>query len=332
MTFDEALAAADRALYEAEGPGRQPDRHVRLTHAAALRCGHDRTDEAISFPRQEAATRRFRLGLPRAFTPAPDGRRVAFIRSAGGRDPVGSLWVAEADGSGGLDRAPRRRCPRARPSGRRPARRRRRPDASACARPRPASPPSAPMTTSRAPSSASTASPSSSTWRRRAAQPASCRIPGRSSIRGSPPTAPPSPSSAGGRCTSWPPTAAPTPRLLASPTSEQQSWGLADFVAAEELDRVAGCGGWPAARRCSPSTSTSHAVAIRWIADPAQPERSRIRTATRPPAPTTRSPGCSASASTATRTRDRLGPRRLPVPGHGAAGRRRRRRHQRPEP
>ena len=59
-------------------------------------------DEAISFPRQEAATRRFRLGLPRAFAPAPDGRRVAFIRSAGGRDPVGSLWVAEADGAGGL--------------------------------------------------------------------------------------------------------------------------------------------------------------------------------------------------------------------------------------
>ena len=50
----------------------------------------------ISFPRQEAVTRRFRLGLPRSFSLAPDGIRVAFLRSAGGRDPVGSLWVADA--------------------------------------------------------------------------------------------------------------------------------------------------------------------------------------------------------------------------------------------
>ncbi len=60
------------------------------------------TDLPVSYPRQEAATRRFRLGVPRAFRIAPDGTRLAFIRSAGGRDPVGSLWVAEADGAGGL--------------------------------------------------------------------------------------------------------------------------------------------------------------------------------------------------------------------------------------
>ncbi len=56
----------------------------------------------LSYPQQEALTRRFRLGQPRAFTIAPDGSRIAFIRSAGGRDPRGSLWVAEPDGSGGL--------------------------------------------------------------------------------------------------------------------------------------------------------------------------------------------------------------------------------------
>jgi dipeptidyl-peptidase 4 len=56
----------------------------------------------ITFPRQDAVTRGFRLGTPRAFVPSPDGRRVAFIRSAGGRDAVGSLWVAEADGRGRL--------------------------------------------------------------------------------------------------------------------------------------------------------------------------------------------------------------------------------------
>lgn len=56
----------------------------------------------ISYPQQEALTRRFRLGQPRAYTVAPDGSRVVFIRSAGGRDPRGSLWVAEPDGSGGI--------------------------------------------------------------------------------------------------------------------------------------------------------------------------------------------------------------------------------------
>ena len=56
----------------------------------------------VSYPQQEALTRRFRLGQPRAFVVAPSGERVAFIRSSGGRDPRGSLWVAEADGQGGL--------------------------------------------------------------------------------------------------------------------------------------------------------------------------------------------------------------------------------------
>lgn len=51
------------------------------------------TDAAApeSYPRQEAATRRFRLGTPRGFAIAPDGQRVAFIRSHGGRDPIGNL-------------------------------------------------------------------------------------------------------------------------------------------------------------------------------------------------------------------------------------------------
>ncbi len=56
----------------------------------------------ISYPRQEAVTRRFRLGRPRAFAVSPDGARVAFIRSAGGEDPVGSLRLLEAAGAGRL--------------------------------------------------------------------------------------------------------------------------------------------------------------------------------------------------------------------------------------
>ncbi|HEY6500655.1 MAG TPA: DPP IV N-terminal domain-containing protein, partial [Streptosporangiaceae bacterium] len=45
-----------------------------------------------SFPRQQARTRRFSLGLPRSFTVAPDGSRVAFLRSKGADDPVTCLW------------------------------------------------------------------------------------------------------------------------------------------------------------------------------------------------------------------------------------------------
>jgi len=48
-----------------------------------------------SFPRQEARTRRFTLGVARAFRVSPDGARVAFLRTKGGADPVTCLWVLD---------------------------------------------------------------------------------------------------------------------------------------------------------------------------------------------------------------------------------------------
>src|SRR5580693_6045018 len=45
-----------------------------------------------SFPRQQARTRRFSLGVPRSFRIAPDGSRVAFLRSKTGTDPLTCLW------------------------------------------------------------------------------------------------------------------------------------------------------------------------------------------------------------------------------------------------
>jgi dipeptidyl-peptidase-4 len=45
-----------------------------------------------SFPRRQARTRRFSLGVPRGFTITPDGARVLFLRSRGGTDPVTCLW------------------------------------------------------------------------------------------------------------------------------------------------------------------------------------------------------------------------------------------------
>ncbi|MDF6044666.1 prolyl oligopeptidase family serine peptidase [Streptomyces sp. JH14] len=59
------------------------------------------TLQKLSFPRQHARTQRFTLGAPRAFTVSPDGERVIFLRSASGTDRSNQLWVLEltADGS-----------------------------------------------------------------------------------------------------------------------------------------------------------------------------------------------------------------------------------------
>ena len=45
-----------------------------------------------TFPRQHARTQRFTLGEPRTITVSADGSTVLFLRSAGGEDPVTSLW------------------------------------------------------------------------------------------------------------------------------------------------------------------------------------------------------------------------------------------------
>ena len=47
------------------------------------------------FLRRNAITRGFSLGLPRSFTVASDGSRVAFLRSSGPEDPVQSLWTMD---------------------------------------------------------------------------------------------------------------------------------------------------------------------------------------------------------------------------------------------
>jgi dipeptidyl-peptidase-4 len=50
---------------------------------------------AESFARQQARTRRFTLGVPRAFRVSPDGGRVAFLRTKSGTDPLACLWVID---------------------------------------------------------------------------------------------------------------------------------------------------------------------------------------------------------------------------------------------
>ena len=229
-------------------------------------------DEAISFPRQEAATRRFRLGLPRAFTPAPDGRRLAFVRSAGGRDPVGSLWVAETDGLGGLTEhlvvdarelaQPDADLPQAEK-----ARRERMRETTAGITSF-----SADDDVSRVVFSldgtlycADLASPR--TEARELPHPGPVVDP-RISPDGE------SAAFVSGRSLYVVATdGASDSRLLAQPEDELQSWGLADFVAAEELDRVRGLWWLAGSTTLLAEHVDEAAVAIRWIADPAQPER-----------------------------------------------------------
>jgi dipeptidyl-peptidase-4 len=53
-----------------------------------------------SFPRRHARTGRFTFGAPRDLRVAADGSRVAFLRSAGGTDPVNRLWAFDVPAGG----------------------------------------------------------------------------------------------------------------------------------------------------------------------------------------------------------------------------------------
>ncbi|MER6156143.1 prolyl oligopeptidase family serine peptidase [Streptomyces sp. NPDC001868] len=53
------------------------------------------TTQPESFPRRHARTQRFTLGAPRAFSVAPDGSRVVFLRSSSGSERAGKLWVLD---------------------------------------------------------------------------------------------------------------------------------------------------------------------------------------------------------------------------------------------
>ncbi|MBG0852706.1 S9 family peptidase [Streptomyces spinoverrucosus] len=57
------------------------------------------TTEPDSFPRRHARTQRFTLGAPRSFTVAPEGSRVVFLRSRSGTDRANALWVLDLAGS-----------------------------------------------------------------------------------------------------------------------------------------------------------------------------------------------------------------------------------------
>lgn len=52
----------------------------------------------VSYPRLAARTRNFTLGIPRALTVSPDGERVVFLRAASGVSRVTELWMFDVPG------------------------------------------------------------------------------------------------------------------------------------------------------------------------------------------------------------------------------------------
>jgi dipeptidyl-peptidase-4 len=58
------------------------------------------TNEPLSFPRRYARTQRFTSGAPRAFTVSPDGSRVVFLRSPSGTERANQLWVLDVQEGG----------------------------------------------------------------------------------------------------------------------------------------------------------------------------------------------------------------------------------------
>jgi dipeptidyl-peptidase-4 len=53
------------------------------------------TENPRAFPRQYARTRRYSLGVPRDVSISPDGERIVFLRSRRGDDPMTCLWAYE---------------------------------------------------------------------------------------------------------------------------------------------------------------------------------------------------------------------------------------------
>ncbi len=227
-------------------------------------------DPAESYPRQRARTRAFRLGAPRAFVPSPDGQRIAFLRSRGGTDPLTCLWVLDLSGDEHVER-----CvadPRALladeetlPPEERARRERLREVSGGITD-------YAVDRDARVAVFALSGAPYAVRLDDGEARPVRLAAPG--------PVIDPRPDPTGAKAAFVSdrglyvaPLAGGTETALCVPEGDTQSWGLADFIAAEELDRVRGYwwladGSGLLVERCD-----EEPVATWWIADPAHPDQ-----------------------------------------------------------
>ncbi|MGW1162777.1 prolyl oligopeptidase family serine peptidase [Streptomyces sp. NPDC002513] len=231
------------------------------------------TTEPASFPRRHARTQRFTLGAPRAFSVAPDGSRVTFLRSASGTDRAHQLWVLDlADGTERLAADPgallggaaEQLAPEER------ARRERSREGGAGI---------VGYATDTALELASFAlSGRLFTAELRAGTARELRVPG--------PVIDPRPAP-DGRHIAYVAQGAlrvvgaegEHDRALAEPESGQVTYGLAEFIAAEEMSRTRGFWWSPESDRLLVARVDDTPVRRWWISDPAQPEREPQRVA-----------------------------------------------------
>ncbi|MFE3635853.1 prolyl oligopeptidase family serine peptidase [Streptomyces sp. NPDC059168] len=225
------------------------------------------TTEAHSFPRRHARTQRFTLGAPRAFAVAPDGSRVAFLRSNSGTDRANSLWVLDpADGSERLAADPAALLQGASeelPPEERARRERSREGGAGIV---------GHATDAAVELAAFALSGRLFTAELRAGTARELRVPG--------PVIDPRPSP-DGRHIAYVARGAlrvtgaegEGDRALAEPEGEQVTYGLAEFIAAEEMSRSRGFWWAPGSDRLLVARVDDTPVRRWWIADPAHPER-----------------------------------------------------------
>ncbi|OIJ64868.1 S9 family peptidase [Streptomyces mangrovisoli] len=225
------------------------------------------TTEPDSFPRRHARTQRFTLGAPRAFTVSPDGSRVTFLRSDSGTDRAHSLWVLDvaegrervaADARALLGGAAEDLSPEEQ------ARRERSREGGAGI--------VGYATDSAAELAAFALSGRLFTAELRAGTARELPVPG--------PVIDPRPAP-DGRTVAYVAQGAlrvvgaegENDRALAEPESESVTYGLAEFVAAEEMSRSRGFWWSPESDRLLVARVDDTPVTRWWISDPARPER-----------------------------------------------------------
>ncbi|MFD4528516.1 prolyl oligopeptidase family serine peptidase [Streptomyces sp. NPDC058470] len=225
------------------------------------------TTEPLSFPRQHARTQRFTLGAPRAFAVAPDGSRVVFLRSRSGTDRANLLWVLDvADGTERVAADPQALLGGVTEhlSAAERARRERSREGSGGI---------VGYATDTAVELASFAlSGRLFTAELRVGTARELRVPG--------PVIDPRPSP-DGRLVAYVSGSAlrvvgaegENDRALAEPETETVSYGLAEFIAAEEMQRSRGFWWSPEGDRLLVARADDAPVRRWWISDPAQPER-----------------------------------------------------------